>query len=192
MKPMHLHGDTAWLLCLDVRTDYLTPEHPLFAPAAVEALPALHTLLGHARSTGWRVMHSVDARRRAATVKGLEPRPDEAVFKRMGVSAFTSAPLRARAEADRPLAIFLAGFGLATSGLATLIVGAELGLSMILVEDAFAAAAVGDRTADEIARVVMAIAPAFGTLTTADVLDIDRARVVSLRRGHDDNDRLRE
>ena len=182
---MGAHDDYPWLLSLDLRADYLTPEHPLFDPVAKRVLPCLHLLLDHARSNGWQVLHSVDGRRRAAVVKGLEPRPDEAVFKRLGVSAFTCPHLRMRAQADRPVAVFLAGFGLATTGLATLIVGAELGLAMILIEDAVAATPVGDRTAEEIARVVKAIAPAFGTLTTMDALDIDRARVVSLPRGHD-------
>jgi nicotinamidase-related amidase len=181
---MRSYEESPWLICLDLRSDYVSQEHPLFDKGALRILPQLRSLMDRGRRNGWRLLHSVNAQRRiGAAIKGLEPRPDEAVFKRPGVSAFSSPHLRTLAQEENPIRIFVAGFGLGTTALATAIVGAELGLPITLVEDAVSATAIGDRSADEIARVVKAIAPAFATLTTVDAVDFDGPRIVSMPKG---------
>jgi nicotinamidase-related amidase len=179
---------SAWLVCLNLNREYVTPGRPLFAPAAAAAATRARACLSHARDLGWQVVHvqsrhsplGFDARF-ARPIDGLEPLPTEALFITQRRSAFAHPELRARLVSDRPDAVFLVGFSLALEGLASLFDAVDLGLSLRIVEDAAASPAIGDRSAAEMDRAALALAASFSSVATcAEVLLTSPSKIVRL------------
>jgi nicotinamidase-related amidase len=137
------------LVCLDLQREYVVPGRPLYADGAGRVAEACVRLLGHARRRGWRVVH---VQRRladglfdrsgyfAAPIEGLQPLISEPVFAREQLSAFGSAEFCAEMRDARGQDVYLAGFALAGSCLATAYGAVDAGLHLTVVSDAAGAA----------------------------------------------------
>lgn len=178
----------AWLLCLNLNREYVTPGRPLHAAGAAAAATRARACLSHARDLGWCVAHVQSRHSRlsrsasfARPIDGLEPLPSEALFMTAARSALAHPELRARLVVGRPPAIFLVGFALAHEGLASLFDAADLGLPLRVVEDAVASPGIGDRSAGEIDRAALAIAGSLSCIvSSADLLQTIPGKIVSL------------
>lgn len=179
-----------WLICLNLNREYVTPGRPLHAAGAAAAATRARACLSHARDTGWPVAHIQSRRSRLAQdarffrpIEGLEPLPSEPLFITRRLSALAHAELRARLLTDRPSSVFLVGFALSHEGLATLFDAVDCGLRLRVVEDAVASPALGDRSAGEIDRALLAVAASLSCVAcSADVLQMAAGKVVSIVR----------
>ncbi len=133
-----------WLICLDLQRDHVIPGRPRYSPANADVAAACAHVLGLARDEGWRVVHSqhraeADAHPRGlfdAPIEGLRPLISEPVFFRGGLSAFANAAFATELRAARDEDVFLIGFSLADTCLATALAAVDVGLSLTLIEDA--------------------------------------------------------
>jgi nicotinamidase-related amidase len=133
-----------WLICLDLQRDYVVPGRPRYNAANAEVAANCARVLEIARDDGWRIVHSQlraeeAARPRelfGAPIEGLRPLISEPVFFRRGLSAFANPAFAAELRAARGAEVYLIGFSLADTCLATALAGVDEGLSLILLEDA--------------------------------------------------------
>jgi nicotinamidase-related amidase len=151
-----------WLVCLDLQRDYVVPGRPRYAAENAEVAAICARVLGFARDEGWRVVHSQLREGDAAPwprdlfhapIEGLRPLISEPVFFRQGLSAFGNAGFAAELRLARGKDVFLIGFSLADTCLATALAGVDAGVSLVLVEDAIGAGATPE--AAEAARTVL-------------------------------------
>ncbi|MBV9994675.1 MAG: isochorismatase family protein [Caulobacteraceae bacterium] len=153
----------AWLICLDLQREYVIPGRPFYTPAGAEVAAACARVLAHARTMGWRVVHS--QLRRAggcfgpgpfgAPIEGLRPLISEPVFLRRGLSAFSNPDFALELHRARGEDVFLIGFSLADTCLATTLAALDQGLDLALVEDAVGVGGGAAAEAPEIARAVL-------------------------------------
>lgn len=164
-----------WLLCVDLQGEHVTPGRPLFAPRAQAAVEVCGRVLAHARRCGWTVIHAHRRRpgglfaegRMSAAIEGLWPLASERVFRREGLSAFSNTALAELAQRASPPEIYLVGLSLHQAGLATALGAADLGLDLVVVSDAAAAAPAGAWSADEMAAFARAVLEPHVTFTTS-------------------------
>ena len=151
-----------WLICLDLQRDYVIPGRPRYAAANAHVAVACATVLELARDEGWRIVHSqfraeaTDLRRRelfGAPIEGLRPLISEPVFFRGGRSAFANPAFAAELARARGDEVFLIGFSLADTCLATALAGVDAGLTLTLLEDAVGAS--DDVEAADVARTIL-------------------------------------
>jgi nicotinamidase-related amidase len=151
-----------WLICLDLQRDYVIPGRPRYAAANADVAQACAYVLGVARDEGWRVLHSQHRDERApafprglfdAPIEGLRPLVSEPVFFRSGLSAFADPAFAGELKAARDDEVFLIGFSLADTCLATALAGVDAGLSLTLLEDAVGAS--DGLEAAEVARTIL-------------------------------------
>ena len=151
-----------WLVCLDLQRDYVVPGRPRYAAENAEVAATCARVLGFARDEGWRIVHSQLREHDAAPwprdlfhapIEGLRPLISEAVFFRQGLSAFGNPGFAAELSLARGKDVFLIGFSLADTCLATALAGVDAGLALVLVEDAIGAGATPE--AAEAARTVL-------------------------------------
>jgi len=137
-----------WLVCLDLQRDYVVPGRALYSPGHGGIVLACRQVLDVARAGGWRVVHS--QRRNddfgltprdmfGAPIEGLRPLVTEPVFFRRGLSAFANPAFAAEMRGARDAEVFLIGFSLAGSCLATALAAVDEGLELTLLEDAVGA-----------------------------------------------------
>lgn len=161
-----------WLLLIDCRQEVAVSGLPCSAPHAPSALQNITRLLTHARASAWPVFHALRARSTRqeyrGPIQGLEPLSSEPVLRCASLSVFSVQAFRNVVEQEGPAELLIAGFGLGDMGLATLVAAYEAGASVTLVEDAVAAAPIGDRTATEIERVTLALATRFARVATTN------------------------
>ena len=141
-------AERAWLICLDLQRDYVVPGRPRYAAANTDVAATCAQVLSLAREEGWRIVHS-QVRSPAPTpwprelfgapIEGLRPLISEPVYFRRGLSAFTDPGFAAELRAARGAEVYLIGFSLADTCLATVLAGVDEGLSLTLVEDAVGA-----------------------------------------------------
>ena len=151
-----------WLICLDLQRDYVIPGRPRYAAANAGVVEACARVLGFARDEGWRVVHSQHRDDAApapprglfdAPIEGLRPLISEPVFFRSGLSAFGNPAFAAELKRARDEDVFLIGFSLADTCLATALAAVDAGLTLTLIEDAVGA---GDRVeATDVARTIL-------------------------------------
>jgi nicotinamidase-related amidase len=161
--PARRAGPRRWLICLDLQRDYVIPGRPRYAAANAEVAAACVRVLSLARDEGWRVVHSqfraepTSLRPRElfdAPIEGLRPRISEPVFFRCGLSAFANPAFAAELRcARKEEEVFLIGFSLADTCLATALAGVDAGLSLTLLEDAVGAGDAVD--AADVARTIL-------------------------------------
>ena len=154
-----------WLVCMDLQREYVVPGRPLYAAASGTVADACVRVLAQARQEGWRVVHTQLRRREGlfaseslfgAPIEGLRPLISEPVFLRGGLSAFSNADFAAEMREARGEEVFLIGFSLTDTCLATVFAAVDQGVSLTLVEDAVGAAPTSAaRTAPEIARAIL-------------------------------------
>jgi len=131
-----------WLICLDLQREHVVPGHARYAPANARAALVCARVLNFARKDGWRIVHTQRGRGVAqreqfgAPIEGLRPLISEPVFFHRGLSAFANPAFAAELRAARGEEVFLIGFSLADTCLATALAGFDAGLSLTLVEDA--------------------------------------------------------
>ena len=151
-----------WLVCLDLQRDYVVPGRPRYAAENADVAAICARVLGSARDEGWRIVHSQLREDDTAPwprdlfhapIEGLRPLISEPVFFRQGLSAFTNPAFAAELGLARGKEVFLIGFSLADTCLATALAGVDAGLSLVLVEDAIGAGST--REAAEAARTVL-------------------------------------
>jgi len=137
-----------WLVCLDLQRDYVVPGRSRYAPAHSAIVRACRQVLDLARAGGWRVVHSqkrnddVSLTPRdmfGAPIEGLRPLVTEPVFFRRGLSAFANPAFAAEMRAARGADVYLIGFSLADSCLATALAAVDEGLELTLLDDAVGA-----------------------------------------------------
>lgn len=149
-----------WLICLDLQRDHVVPGRPHYAAANADVAATCARVLQIARGDGWRVVHSqfradhpgLQARF-GAPIEGLRPLITEPVFFRRGLSAFANPAFASDLGAARGAEVYLIGFSLADTCLATALAGVDAGLSLTLLEDAVGAGETP--TAAEVARAVL-------------------------------------
>jgi nicotinamidase-related amidase len=151
-----------WLICLDLQRDYVVPGRPRYAAANTDVAAACARVLDLARDEGWRIVHS-QLRYEAtalwpgelfgAPIEGLRPLISEPVYFRRGLSAFASQGFAAELRAARDADVYLIGFSLTDTCLATVLAGVDQGLSLTLVEDAVGASE--ELAATDIARAIL-------------------------------------
>jgi nicotinamidase-related amidase len=155
--PREGRGPTPWLVCLDLQREYVVPGRPRYDAANAEVVAACAQVLQMARRRKWRVVHSqvrgespaLSAREMfGAPIEGLRPLITEPVFSAFATPAFAEH-LRAARGAD----LYLIGFSLADTCLATALAAVDEGLSPTLIEDAVGAGARGG--AVEAARAIL-------------------------------------
>jgi nicotinamidase-related amidase len=140
-----------WLICLDLQRDHVVPGRPLYAEENAEVASACRRVLDHAREEGWRIVHSQMRQEDAgqwprklfsAPIEGLRPLISEPVFFRRGsLSAFSDPGFAAELREARGDEVFLIGFSLADTCLATALGAVDEGLSLTLLDDAVGAGA---------------------------------------------------
>jgi nicotinamidase-related amidase len=133
-----------WLICLDLQRDHVVPGRPRYAASNAAVVTACASVLGLARDEGWRIVHSQvrpdgPPQPRAlfgAPIEGLRPLISEPVFFRKGLSAFGDPTFASELRVARGQEVFLIGFSLADTCLATALAAVDAGLTLTLVEDA--------------------------------------------------------
>ena len=139
-----------WLICLDLQRDHVVPGRPRYAAENAQVAAACVRVLGQARDAGWRIVHSQlrhddsagwPRELFSAPIEGLRPLISEPVFFRGGLSAFANPAFAAELRRARGDEVFLIGFSLADTCLATALAGVDEGLSLTLLEDAVGAGA---------------------------------------------------
>jgi nicotinamidase-related amidase len=151
----------SWLICLDLQREYVVPGRPKFDPGADAVAQACDRLLRHARDAHWRVVHAhqragdmAETNRFGSPIDGLRPLVREPIFMRAGLSAFSNPDFAAELRAARGADVYLIGFSLSGSCLATALAAVDAGLSISLVEDAVGAGP-GAPSAGQIARALL-------------------------------------
>jgi nicotinamidase-related amidase len=138
----------SWLICLDLQRDYVVPGRPRYSLANTEVAATCARVLHFARDEGWRVVHSQYRGETTAPwprelfgapIEGLRPLISEPVYFRKGLSAFANPGFAEEMRVARGAQVYLIGFSLADTCLATTLAGVDEGLSLTLVEDAVGA-----------------------------------------------------
>lgn len=172
-----------WLVCLDLQRDYVVPGRPRYVSENAGVAATCARVLGFARDEGWRVVHSQLMQDEAAPwprdlfrapIEGLRPLISEPVFFRQGLSAFGNPAFAAELKLARGKDVYLIGFSLADTCLATALAGVDAGVSMILVEDA-----VGPGSAPDTAAAARTVLRPFVGLTPSRRLTVRSLAAVS-------------
>lgn len=164
-----------WLVCIDLQREYVVPGRPLYSKAADGVAKAGSRLLAHARADGWRVVHTqlrhadglfAPTGLFGAPIEGLRPRISEPVFFRSGLSAFSNPEFAAELRDAMGEEVYLIGFSLNHTCLATAFAAVDAGLSVTVVEDAMGVspcAGVSEGRTGEIADAILAPFVRFAT-----------------------------
>jgi len=148
--PVWRRSPRSWLICLDLQRDHVVPGRPRYAAENAQVAAACARVLGYARDAGWRIVHSQlrhddsgawPRELFSAPIEGLRPLISEPVFFRHGLSAFADPGFASEMRAARGEQVYLVGFSLADTCLATVMAGIDEGLSLTLLEDAIGAGA---------------------------------------------------
>jgi nicotinamidase-related amidase len=157
-----------WLVCMDLQREYVVPGRPLYGAGAAPVADVCRRVLEHARVRRWRVVHTQQrhpdglfARSSyfGAPIEGLRPLISEPVFMRSGLSAFSNADFAAELRGALGEEVYLIGFSLNHTCLATALAAVDMGLSVTLVADALGVApcqGVGQLQASDIAGAILA------------------------------------
>jgi nicotinamidase-related amidase len=159
LPPRRAAYSSRWLICMDLQREYVVPGRPHYAAANAEIAAACGRVLSLAREGGWRIVHSQlhpanDGQRSmfGAPIEGLRPLITEPVFFRRGLSAFANPAFALALREARDADVFLMGFSLADTCLATALAAIDEGLSLTLIEDALGGGAV---SAEEVAHAIL-------------------------------------
>ena len=147
-RPRRLPYASRWLICMDLQREYVVPGRPRYAAENADVVATCARVLAMAREDGWRIVHSqVQPETRpsepcsmfGAPIEGLRPLISEPVFFRRGLSAFANPAFASELRGARGEEVFIVGFSLADTCIATALAGIDEGLSLTLVEDAVGA-----------------------------------------------------
>ncbi|HVN01755.1 MAG TPA: isochorismatase family protein [Caulobacteraceae bacterium] len=141
-RPRRLPYASRWLICMDLQREYVVPGRPRYAPGNSEVVASCARVVAMAREDGWRIVHSQLHPAEGmfgAPIEGLRPLISEPVFFRRGLSAFANPAFASELRCARGEEVYLIGFSLADTCIATALAGIDEGLSLTLVEDALGA-----------------------------------------------------
>lgn len=147
--PTYLGRPRPRLVCIDLQREYVVPGRPLYDAAAAMVANACRRVLEHARASGWRIIHtqrrtvsdaSSESRHFGSPIEGLRPLVSEPVFVRRGLSAFSNPAFAEEMRDAQGEDVFLIGFSLNHTCLATALAAVDLGLSVTVVDDAMGVA----------------------------------------------------
>ena len=146
--PRRLPYASRWLICMDLQREYVVPGRPRYAAENAQVVAACARILAVAREDGWRIVHSQlhpeqqDGDLRGmfgAPIEGLRPLISEPVFFRRGLSAFANPAFASELRGARGEEVYVIGFSLADTCIATALAGIDEGLALTLIEDAVGA-----------------------------------------------------
>jgi nicotinamidase-related amidase len=176
-QPTVSRWSPVWLICLDLQREYVVPGRPHYQPANACVANACVRVLEHARAQGWRVVHSQLRNSGAsffgdgifgAPIEGLRPMVTEPVFLRRSLSAFANTAFSAELASACGDDVYLMGFSMADTCLATAFAAVDLGLSLTLVEDAIGVGGTAAFGATQTASAVLA--PFTRTVLSRDLI----------------------
>jgi nicotinamidase-related amidase len=133
---------------MDLQREYVVPGRPRYAAENAEVAATCGRVLAMAREDGWRIVHSQTHPEAhaaeplsmfGAPIEGLRPLISEPVFFRRGLSAFANPAFASELRGARGEEVFVVGFSLADTCIATALAGIDEGLSLTLIEDAVGA-----------------------------------------------------
>jgi nicotinamidase-related amidase len=157
-----------WLVCVDLQREYVVPGRPLYEASSAPVAQACRRVLEHARTRRWRVIHTQQRHDEGlfarsgyfgAPIEGLRPLISEPVFVRTGLSAFSNPDFAAEMGDALGEDVYLIGFSLNHTCLATAFAAVDMGLSVTVVEDAMGVApcpGMPSGRASEIAEAILA------------------------------------
>lgn len=169
------------LVCIDLQREYVIPGRPLYADGAGLVADHCARVLAIARAQGWRVIHA--QRRHAeglfdrssyfgAPIEGLRPLVSEPVFAHSGLSAFGNPDFAAEMQDAVGEDVFLIGFSLSSTCLATALSAMDLGLAITVIAEAVGAAPARGLDAGAARDAAMALlSPMVRWLSTRDLLE---------------------
>jgi nicotinamidase-related amidase len=172
-----------WLVCMDLQREYIVPGRPLYAADAAPVTEVCRRVLAHAREREWRVVHTqqrtsgelfASTGHFGAPIEGLRPRISEPVFLRRGLSAFTNADFAAELRDARGEDVYLIGFSLNHTCLATALAAVDLGLSVTIIGDAMGVAPCGGLSNPRAGEIVSAILAPFVRLAASEEILAER------------------
>ena len=155
------HRRSPWLVCLDLQREYVVPGRPHYQPEAIEVVRTCARVLDIARTCDWRIVHCQMRRETSAfpqrdhfsaPIEGLRPLIYEPVYLRDGLSAFSNPDFAAKVGEARGDDVYLIGFSLADTCLATAFGAVDHRITLTLVEDAVGVGAAIDLSTSQIAR----------------------------------------
>ncbi len=162
------------LVCLDAQQANLPEGDDRVARDVHGRLANCRRILDHARRWDWNIVHVYHRRGaggpQSPPIEGLEPRPNEPVISREGVSAFSSRFFRELVEGAHGAQLILIGFSLASSCLATLFAAHDRGLATLFVDDAVSTAPLASLDTDRVEPVVRSMAAPFTRTTSTEQL----------------------
>src|SRR5215469_1061094 len=145
-RPRRLPYASRWLVCMDLQREYVVAGRPRYAAPNEQVAAACAQVLTMAREDGWRVVHSQQqppagepASMFDAPIEGLRPLISEPVFFRRGLSAFANPAFASELRGARGEEVYLIGFSLADTCIATALGAIDEGLDVALIEDAVGA-----------------------------------------------------
>lgn len=147
-------GLTRHLVCLDLIEQDPPPEQRQIDPC--------RRLLAFARSAGWPITHihpRMSGRRAARPAPGLGPLPSEPVLYRGGASAFSNRSFDRTVKEQDGFELVILSFSLSSACLGTALCAYDLGLPVLLIEDALSntsADIVGLEAIETVARSIVA------------------------------------
>ncbi len=166
------------LVCLDLQRANQPPDTCTCARHVRPRLANCRRILLHARAWDWSVVHLhrrwPDDPDGALPIEGLEPRPEEPVMTRQGLSAFRSRAFCDLVEGAVQAELVLIGHSLAGSGLATVFSAHDRRLSSRLVEDAVWARPAGAVAASAVEAAVWPLVEPYAGVIDTETLIGDR------------------
>jgi nicotinamidase-related amidase len=145
LRTRRLPYASRWLICMDLQREYVVPGRPRYAAENEKVVAACARVLTMAREDGWRIVHSqlhpAERGMFGAPIEGLRPLISEPVFFRRGLSAFANPAFASELRGALGEEVYLIGFSLADTCIATALAGIDEGLALTLIEDAVGAGA---------------------------------------------------
>ena len=153
------------LLCLDLLEPAAAGEDPR---AFQRCVANSRRLVAHAREAGWEVVHCLSGDLTARAIHGLEPLASEPVYRREGVSAFSSRGFRRRFHVWPIPELLIIGCSLGSTCLATAMGAFDRGIPATVVLDAASVRSDDGIGAEIYSRVAVRLAAPFANLSRTD------------------------
>ena len=165
------------LVVIDIQREYVTPGRPFFLSGIAPSLSNARTLLRHARTQGWSVIHVQHLQdgplfngrdEHSDFVEGFAPDEGGTLIVKNKLSAFTN-PDFATALGDPEAEVYVIGYGSTMCCMATIVDAGLFGRKFTLVHDASWARAPNPSFEEaEMHRHATAILGIHGKLQTTD------------------------
>ena len=140
------------LLCMDLQQEFVAPGRPFADPDGEAVAAVCADLLHRARTADWIIVHAqlhqggplIAGHGLTQPIKGCEPRPEEVLLRRAGVSAYAHPDMEGVLDSCIGANAYMIGFSAPTSLTSTLFDAEDRGHPLILVEGAIGGADLGE------------------------------------------------